>query len=203
MVRPRDFATDVVTANALDVFQRKGYSDTSVQDLVDSTGLSRSSIYNAFHSKRALYEMALRRYDDAHTTQFLATLDGPGTAQERIRRLLTFVVDGELQDSEGRGCMIAKASLEFAGRDAAVSDVTNRNLRRIEAALLVVLQAALASGEIARSADLPALAHFLVGVVQGLRVLGKGVDPAVRSTWLCDALEVAMSTLEAPPRRDA
>jgi TetR/AcrR family transcriptional repressor of nem operon len=37
------------------LFHTKGYSDTSMQDIVESSGLNRSSIYNTFGSKLELF----------------------------------------------------------------------------------------------------------------------------------------------------
>ena len=44
------------------VFHDKSYSLTSMQDLVDATGLNRSSIYNTFGSKLDLYMLCLKDY---------------------------------------------------------------------------------------------------------------------------------------------
>ena len=62
---------------AMQVFWRRGYAATSVQDLVDGTGLGRGSLYNAFGSKQGLYEAALRRYHEL-TAANLDLLARPG-----------------------------------------------------------------------------------------------------------------------------
>lgn len=59
-MRTKDFEPDDVADAAMQVFWRRGYAATSVQDLVDGTGLGRGSLYNAFGSKQGLYEAALR-----------------------------------------------------------------------------------------------------------------------------------------------
>ena len=40
-----------VLDKAAKIFSNKGFNGTSMQDLVDTTGLNRSSIYNSFGSK--------------------------------------------------------------------------------------------------------------------------------------------------------
>ena len=54
MARTQGFERDAVVRAARTVFWRRGFEDTAVPDLEEATGLSRSSIYNAFGSKRGL-----------------------------------------------------------------------------------------------------------------------------------------------------
>ncbi|MFD0503442.1 TetR/AcrR family transcriptional regulator [Streptomyces chiangmaiensis] len=61
--RPRSFDLDVVTAAALRTLWTKGYETTSIEDLVQATGLAPSSLYAAFGSKQGVLEAALARYD--------------------------------------------------------------------------------------------------------------------------------------------
>ena len=49
-----------VVQNVMELFWKKGYNGTSMQDLVDVTGLNRSSFYNTFGDKFSLFEEALK-----------------------------------------------------------------------------------------------------------------------------------------------
>ncbi|MET3544911.1 hypothetical protein ABID47_001505 [Paenibacillus favisporus] len=53
-VTPKEFDPDDIVDAAMQVFWQRGYSATSIQDLVKGTELGRSSIYNAFGSKHEL-----------------------------------------------------------------------------------------------------------------------------------------------------
>ena len=59
MGRPQTFETDEVVRAARGVFWRDGYESASLPDLEQATGLSRSSIYHAFGSKRGLFDAAV------------------------------------------------------------------------------------------------------------------------------------------------
>ncbi|MEO6714384.1 MAG: helix-turn-helix domain-containing protein, partial [Mycobacteriales bacterium] len=64
MGRPREFDMATALDAAVDVFWERGYESTSVADLEIATGLSRSSLYQAFGSKRTLYQASLDRYKE-------------------------------------------------------------------------------------------------------------------------------------------
>ncbi len=69
MARPREFDRDQVVDRAVEVFWRQGFEATSIQDLVEATGLNRGSLYNTFGDKAGLFEAALERYMAGAPTQ--------------------------------------------------------------------------------------------------------------------------------------
>ena len=95
-MRNKEFEPDEIADAAMQVFWQKGYAATSVQDLVDGTGLSRSSLYNTFENKHKLYQEALKRYQ-AITTANIQKLTGDMSVQERIHQLLLSILEDELK----------------------------------------------------------------------------------------------------------
>lgn len=68
MGRPRTFdETDAVDA-AASVFRQRGYASTSVDHLVEATGVHRGSLYGVFGSKHGLFLRALDRADAPQNT---------------------------------------------------------------------------------------------------------------------------------------
>src|SRR3546814_3334736 len=57
--RLRKFNDDHVLRRAASLFQRQGYTATSLDELSEITGLARPSLYNAFGDKLSLYRKAL------------------------------------------------------------------------------------------------------------------------------------------------
>jgi TetR/AcrR family transcriptional repressor of nem operon len=61
MARPREFVEELAIDAAATVFCRHGYSATSVEQLVEATGVHRGSLYAAFGNKRGLFLRVLER----------------------------------------------------------------------------------------------------------------------------------------------
>src|SRR5271168_2905013 len=62
MARPREFDEEVVLDAAVHCFWARGFESTSVKDLMERTGLTAASLYNAYGDKRAIFRAALDRY---------------------------------------------------------------------------------------------------------------------------------------------
>lgn len=194
-MRTKEFEPDEIADAAMRVFWERGYAATTVQDLVDGTGLSRSSLYSTFENKQGLYQQALRRYQ-AVTTANVELLEGPGSVTELIRQLLTCILEDELSDPQRRGCLVANATLELAGRDEAVAGLVAHNYQRLHKALEALIVRGQQSGEIAAEKSPRALAYFFVSTMQGMRVLSKGCTARQRRQCLLDVIDVALGTLQ-------
>lgn len=193
-MRPKEFDPDQIADAAMQVFWQRGYAATSIQDLVEGTGLSRSSLYNAFDSKHGLYTCALKRYQEQSNANItLLAQDAP--AKALVRQLLLRIVDDELDDTQRLGCLAANAALEVAGQDPVVAELVAQNFRRVEAALERLLRRGQAEGDIDPGKNPAALASFVVCTVQGLRVLGKGSAPDERRERLLNVLEVVLQSI--------
>jgi len=193
-MRPKEFEPDDIADAAMQVFWVRGYAATSVQDLVEGTGLSRSSLYSTFESKQGLYQQALRRYE-AVTTSNVELLAGPGPVKDLVRQLLMRILDDELSDAQRRGCLVANATLELAGRDDAVAELVAHNFLRLQKALEKSIARGQQRGEVAAGKPPRALARFIVNTMQGMRVLSKGSTPQNRRQCLLDVIDVALGAL--------
>jgi len=177
MGRTREFDTDAVVAEAMEVFWRRGYEATSIQDLVEATGIGRGSLYAAFGSKDGLYEEALRRYAGQSTAGLIAQLDRNEPVREVLRDLLMGLVDDTLADPGRKGCLMTNTAVERLPRDAVAGQIVGGAFDTIADAVTATLRQARDKGELPPDADVTALADFIVATIQGLRVHGKtGAD---------------------------
>ena len=170
MARTKEFDCDRALESALRVFWRKGYEATSIQDLVDATGVNRASLYETFGTKRKLFRKALDRFAGSkhNVAQATAGME-PGMA--RIRAALELAAAQTVKD--GRGCMMVNAIVERAGQDREMRRIGARTRARLEEFFAGSLAEAERRGEIRRGQDPTALARFLTNALFGLRVVAK------------------------------
>ena len=74
MARPIEFDYDNVLENAMQQFWREGYEASSVQKLLDATGINRGTLYNSFGDKDTFFTLCVDRYNKKLKTAIDATL---------------------------------------------------------------------------------------------------------------------------------
>lgn len=173
MARPREFDADSALESAMQVFWAKGYEATSLDDLCDATGLSRSSLYGAFGDKRDLLLRSLDRYSERGGARIAAMLERPLPIRENLAALLREFIDQIVAGPGRRGCFIGNCAAELARHDREAMARVRASLARNEATFRDALIRAKAGGEIPSTADVEALARFLTSSFQGLRLVGK------------------------------
>ena len=193
MARKKEFDREEVLEKAMEVFWSKGYEATSIQDLVESMGINRGSLYDTFTDKHTLFLDAIAHYRHTVVEQAFARLAAPEASKQAIIDHFHAVVDRAIADGRRWGCLMTNTIVELSARDSAISACTQTNLQQIENTFYKALVSAQQQGELKPDQDLRALARYLTASMQGLRVISKATpDPDV----LRDIVKVVLSVLE-------
>ena len=168
MARPRQFDEEQVRESLMNVFWEKGYEATSMQDLVEVTGLLKGSLYGAFGDKQQLYQIALNHYDSTRIQLGIDMLKGEGNALDKISNLFNSVIEAAGSGLFSGGCLLCNASIEMAPVDERVGNMVQKTLTRLHQAV-----------EVAIRQDSPqisyptAIASAVIAAYFGSRVLAK------------------------------
>ncbi|KAA8998056.1 TetR/AcrR family transcriptional regulator [Affinibrenneria salicis] len=190
--RPREFDETAVLDAAMNVFWSNGYAGSSAQALVDETGLGRGSLYNAFGSKENLYHQALQRYQALGLQTQTQILEGEGSVRARLRALLEWGIESDLDPEQRRSCMALSAALERAGKDPEVARITRRYVMKLEQALCHVFALGQRSGELDGAQSALVCARAFLSSYYGLRILGQSMPDRA---FLQDVVEGILSRL--------
>jgi TetR/AcrR family transcriptional repressor of nem operon len=172
MARPREFDEAAVLDAAMQCFWAQGFESTSVKDLIERTGLTAASLYNAYGDKRAMYRTALDHYIET-TIGARIWRSEARPPREAIRSFFDDILRRSLSDREHKGCMIVNSALEIAPHDREFRETVVDTLRRIESFFLDCLERGQADGTITSSRSAAGLAQLLLSVLMGVRVLAR------------------------------
>jgi len=182
--RPRQFDEATVVAAARAAFWCGGVEATSVSELSQATGLSPSSLYQAFGSKSALADITLQTYLDAGYEQIKALLDSAPSGLAALRAWLDLSAGLATADDPAPGCYAVVCATELAAKSADVRERLRRHDRRLHTLIASAVRQAVADGDFRSDVDPTAAAHFLSTAVNGLQVEArKGVSaPQAKAT---------------------
>jgi TetR/AcrR family transcriptional repressor of nem operon len=173
MARPIEFDREEVLKKAIGVFWQKGYSGTSIKNLVEATGLQPGSIYSAFGDKRGLFLAAIDGYFEDMKRMIFSMLHTDQAAIIRIETFFNRLVSDSVTDEHRKGCFLVNTLLEIPVHDQEINSRLQAMFGLVENELRGVLKEHIASGEFAIKQSPEELARFLVMGIYGLRVFNK------------------------------
>jgi TetR/AcrR family transcriptional regulator, transcriptional repressor for nem operon len=192
MARPREFDVDEALDRATELFWSRGYEATSVQDLVDTLGVNRASLYATFGDKAQLFAAALARYDERVNESVGRTLAPPAAGAEAVRAWFKVLI-GKATDPHGpRGCLMLNT---VTGCTTAPEQLLDQAAAAVRATTDRLQEALARDPKLGDRDDLRTLARFFAAQGHGLSVLAR---TGVRRAELERAAEVAMQMLDRP-----
>ena len=85
----QEFRKSELLSAARTVFSRKGFHEATIDDIAHDAGVAKGTVYLYFESKHEIYLAALRESVELLNEQMRAEAAVPGSASERLQRLLT------------------------------------------------------------------------------------------------------------------
>ena len=181
-----------ILAGAAPVFNRKGFSGTSIADILDATALEKGGLYNHFSSKEELaiasFDFAMEQVDAYFTRALKGTESG-------MPRLLTYLVAFERyveKPTVAGGCPMINVAMEADDALPFLRDHVQKALERVREMLLANIDRGLSKGHFRRDTDREAMADFLFATLEGAIVVSRGMRSRVHAkrvlatlrTWL-------------------
>lgn len=173
MGRPTNFDRRDILQKAIQLFWLQGYSNTSIRNLVEATGLQPGSIYAAFGDKRGLFLAALDMYFETMKHVLFSVLHNDKPPIERLTDFFNNLIQQSFSDPERKGCLLINTLSEIPVSDIEINMRLQDMFADVELELKQLLIEAQATGHIDEHQDSETLAKFLVSGIFGLLLFNK------------------------------
>ena len=195
MPRPRMFDEADVIERARKAFAETGFAGTSLDDLLEATGLARQSLYNAFGGKKELFMRAFLS-DTSSAVDAVTTV--MRSAEDPIVRIRTQLVSTAVEHGSAQAApsLFLRAAIELSGSDPEVAATVATAFDAIRADYTACIVDAQRAGEIDPDADADALGTYFCAVIEGMSTLGRA--GLARATLL----QMGFTSLAAVPITD-
>ncbi|MFT3824317.1 MAG: TetR/AcrR family transcriptional regulator [Chitinophagaceae bacterium] len=193
MPKDKTFNEEEVLQKATELFWTKGYNGTSMDELTQATGLSRSSIYDSFGNKYNFFNKSIRYYQQQQLDAVEKVVGKHNSPLKKIKALFQYAVEDILQDKQRKGCLVVNTTTELANVDKEVAALVLDNMNGMEAMFAGWIKAGQQQGEINTTFSPQAIARFLYNGYSGLRVIGQTKQD---KKTLEDIVKVTLSVLD-------
>ncbi|WP_106793746.1 TetR/AcrR family transcriptional regulator [Aquimarina sp. Aq78] len=172
MPKVETFDRNTVLQKATEVFHKKGYNGTSMQDLVDATSLNRSSIYNSFGSKLNMFMEVLSHYQSLYGNNFSQKLAQSYNATEAVEAIFNLYVHEIINDNDRKGCLVINCKSEMTNQEPLIKSFMEKNQDRMIAMLEDIVTKGQMEKIFNQNQTASQYALYLFSSIQGLRMTG-------------------------------
>ncbi|NRG17940.1 TetR/AcrR family transcriptional regulator [Rhizobiales bacterium] len=191
MGRPAKFDREEAIEIAMNEIWRNGFEACSAKALSERLGITRSSFYNAFENREALFREVLARYFAQSPDNALTEAEKGVVVKKLITEVFRQACSARAGDPQARGCLVINSVSELCGVHDELGGVIKSavlgSLERFEE----LLRWGVEQGEFPASTDVHALALSLQNLLIGINAMSKVVRDEA-DLWLA-----ANTTLKA------
>ena len=163
MAGTKQFDTAVALEAAMKVFREKGYAGTSLSDLEQATGLSRTSLYNAWGNKEVLFRASLVLHQELLGAPLLAELEHP-SVRRGLANMFRAQVLGLARQPKPVGCLLTNSCAAAGEFDEDVEALLRKYVAESERVVRARLVRAVRDGELGESTDVKSLARYFTSL---------------------------------------
>lgn len=167
-----------VLAGAKEIFHRRGFSGTSINDLIRETGVKKGNLYHYFSSKEELGIEVLNQARE-NFFQFLElSLRGDSPAAQLANHFHAIARYHENRNLAG-GCIFGNTALEMSDHSERYRSVIHAVFEEWRRRIREILERAVSSGEGRTGIDPEAMARHVIATIEGGIMLARASkDPA-------------------------
>lgn len=171
MARPRKFDEQQTLEAVTEVFWHKGYDGTSINDLIDATGLRPGSLYAAFCNKRTLFLRAINHYAQTLEAGMESLFKDDLSVPETIELFYDFFIQ-ECQTTP-QGCFLVNTLFEANLDDNDILQAVKTIFVGLEAQFKQLFERAKTEGTLSNELTPDLAAKILISSIYGLRGYSK------------------------------
>ena len=174
MARPTSFDREEAVETAMHAVWQNGFENTSVKQLAEMLGITRSSFYNAFGSREELFRTFIPKYASQSPDAVLRE-EVTGEVLLLLTVLYREICKARAQDPQARGCLVVNSVAELCpsqeGLGPLLATLVQGSVDRIEELLDVAVE----NGELPATSNTHAIALALQNLTVGINVICKVV----------------------------
>ncbi len=195
MSRVREFDPEQALADAMHVFWRCGYADTSMEDIVSETGVSRYGLYGTFGNKKGLLVAAMRHYEKSMTELLWSDLRKRGAGRAEIIEYWRSIRKHAKDEGFCNGCLIVNIAVEVAPHEPEIAAEVQRIDNEHAAVFAAAIRNGQKAGDIPPDVDADGAGWMLVSLSRGLALM---VRAGAKLADLGSAIEAGLRILDFP-----
>lgn len=170
-------------------FWVKGFLATTIEELAQETGLSKSYIYTNY-GKKGLFEEVFYFYMENYTDPFLQALMNDTRGKEAFQDKFSGLADSLINQTMPKACLFVNTVVEMGNKDRDIVELNEMYIKRVAATYSKKLKYCYHIGEIKQPASIPFYTDLMVNLLFSLAVLYKTQTLEELETFISSQLDL-------------
>ena len=166
-MKKSDKTRQFIVDRAAVLFNRQGFSGTSMDDIMKATGLSKGGLYGNFKSKEDISIAAFEYAVDVVKNQIAMRTHIIENAIDKLKAVVYFYKEHLFDPPIEGGCPILNTSIEADDNNPILRERVLDALKYWQGRILITLQYGIDRGEIRKDADLDDFATLFISTLEG------------------------------------
>jgi AcrR family transcriptional regulator len=149
------------------LFATKGYNGTSMNDIVDESGVSKGGIYNHFESKERLFMSLLDLQTEAGLEEIAALFSDDDTSIDKLKKIFKATFGSSVACTR-EICMMQTEFMVTASRIESLRPDLQRRHNTIHRFVVDIIEEGKELGEIKRDLDSESMVSLVFATLDGL-----------------------------------
>lgn len=149
------------------VFNKKGYAATSLQELTETTGLSKGAIYGNFKNKDEVAILAFEHNLSFIKERLRANMQGARTFLDRLLAYPQTFREIFRQVLQAGGCPIVNTAIDSGNVHEPLQEAVREAIGEWKRSIVSLVESGIDSGEFVKDSDAEKTAQVLICLVEG------------------------------------
>lgn len=170
MAKKRQFDEDNVLNLVSNFFWNHGYSAAKMDQIAELTGLTKSSLYNAFGNKEALFIKSLEFYIQQQLAPFNNPIDKSHSLSDGIKQIFNFKFSKTNNPLLTQGCLLTNSVLELKSNDIKLHEYVIDKYEEVYTVMCNFFECFITSNKVINGVSKEELTDLYITFQQGLNV---------------------------------
>lgn len=167
----------LIIEKAAPVFNKKGIAGTTIDDILDATGMAKGGLYGRFENKEELAKVMVDYMLDKLSKKMTEDMAKEKTAIKKIFAIMNIYLDPFNSLIPG-GCPILNFSVEADDTDPVLKNTLKNTIERAQARIINTIEQGISNGEISSDINAADFAMQMFASLEGgmlmSRITGNG-----------------------------
>ncbi|MBL4937072.1 TetR/AcrR family transcriptional regulator [Clostridium sp. YIM B02515] len=185
---------NIIIDHAMKLFSKKGFTETSMDDIVEASGISKGGIYNYFKSKEEIFfAIAEDRFAQRH--KLVQSFTDNMSNKEKLIKYIEWTLYGQLKEENKLNARFTFEFWSVLSKNKDTSDKAKERYELFKMDLSDILQSGVENGEFKKDLDISSMVYIILSSMDGMGFFNSVMDIPVNDSIIKNYIDIILKSL--------